>query len=96
MQDKTSELDKNSRKIGLQIHPEKTKILKARSSTNSPINIRGKTVEEVETFTYLGSKVSSSGDSEVEVEARLSKARYMFANLNKVWKSTKFSTQTKI
>ena len=96
MQDKTSELDSNSKKIGLKIHAGKTKLIRARNTTSKPVEIHGKEIEEVEVFTYLGSKVTADGDSEVEVQARLSKARYAFASLRTVWKAKQLSMQTKI
>lgn len=96
IQEKTSDLDRNSQKIGLKVHTGKTKLLKSRSTTPNPVTIKGKAIEEVEVFTYLGSKMSSDGNSEIEVQARLAKARYAYVNLRPVWNSGKFSTTTKI
>jgi hypothetical protein len=39
-------------------------------------------VDEVDEFTYLGSMVTSDGDSIKEVKTRITKARQAFAALN--------------
>jgi hypothetical protein len=96
VQSKCNDLDKNSQKIGLKIHPGKTKMLRARTSNTEPITIKGKAVEDVETFTYLGSKVTADGDCEVEVRTRLAKARHSFASLCTIWRSKQYSTNTKL
>ena len=77
----------NSKKIGLKIHACKTKLIRDRNTTSRPVEIHGKEIEEVEVFTYLGSKVLADGDSQVEVQAHLSKVRYAFASLRTVWKA---------
>ena len=47
---KTYELDKNSKKIGLKIHPSKSKVMKLNSNNKQPITINGENIEEVENF----------------------------------------------
>jgi hypothetical protein len=96
IQDKCNDLDRNSQKIGLKIHPGKTKIMRARATSKKPVTIKGKDVEDVESFTYLGSKVTSDGDCEVEVKARLTKARHAFASLRPIWRSKQYSIHTKL
>jgi len=49
--------------------------------TNQSIMVNGQVVDEVDHFTYLGSKVSTSGDGEEEIVVRISKARQAFASL---------------
>jgi len=51
--------------------------------TNESIMANGEVVDEVDHFTYsyLGSKVSTSGDGEEEILVRISKARKAFASL---------------
>jgi len=39
--------------------------------------------EEVNEFTYLGSKMTTDGDSESEIKARLCNAGQVFASLKK-------------
>ena len=47
-------------------------------------------------FTYLGSIVTSDGGAEEDIMARLGKARGAFIRLKKIWKSTSISRKTKI
>ena len=53
-------------------------------------------VDEVDHFTYLGSKVSTSGDGEEEILVRISKASQAFASLRSTWRSKNISQKTKI
>ena len=47
-------------------------------------------------FTYLGSTISSDGDSTVDVQVRIGKAAGVFMHLNSVWKRNLVSIETKI
>ena len=53
-------------------------------------------VEEVASFTYLGSVVSIGGGTEEDIKARLGKARIAFRMLDNIWKSKVISRHTKI
>ena len=59
MQSKTEKLKLNqeSKLLGLNIHKGKTKVLKVNSNSNEPIKLDEEPIEEVESFTYLGSIV---------------------------------------
>ena len=59
------------------------------------IMVNGEVVDEVAHFTYLGSKVSTSGDGE-EILVRISKASQAFASLRGTWRSKKISQKTNI
>ena len=58
--------------------------------------IGGHIIEEVTEFTYLGAEVTKVGNSESEINARISKAREAFAALKNIWKTNKISNRTKI
>ena len=96
MQDKTSILANTSAQVGLDIHPQKTKILKINTSNPAPITLDGNNLEEVETFTYLGSVINQQGGTDVDVKSRIGKARSAFTTLKNIWKSHQISTRTKI
>ena len=51
------------------------------SKTSDPIMINGEVVEEVDYFTYLGSKVSTSRDGEEEILVRISRTLAHFEAL---------------
>ncbi|VDO59449.1 unnamed protein product [Schistosoma margrebowiei] len=78
---------------------EKTTSVAAASAaiacTNS-ITIDGKDLEDVKTFTYLGSIIDEHGGSDADVKARISKARAAYLQLRNVWNSKQLSTNTKV
>ncbi len=95
-QNKCTDLDKNSQKIGLKIHPGKTKVMRARAKNTRPVTIKGKDIEDVDVFTHLGSTVTADGDSEVDVKSRLGKAKYAYISLRPIWRSKQYSVNTKL
>lgn len=66
------------------------------SKTNESIMVNGDVVDEVDHFTYLGSKVTTSGDGEEEILVRISKASQAFASLRGTWRSKNITQKTKI
>ncbi|VDP70718.1 unnamed protein product [Schistosoma curassoni] len=55
-----------------------------------------KTLEDVESFTYLGSIIDEQKDSHAEVKARISKARATFPQLKNIWNTKQLTTNIKI
>ena len=76
-----------AQKIVLKASITKTKHTRMNSRTNEPIKLQEENIEEVEEFTYLGSKMTADGSSEREIRARLLKAGQPFATLRNTWKS---------
>ena len=96
MQEKTNQLVTSAAKIGLKINVAKTKIMKINTRADEPITLDGTSMEEVNDFVYLGSKITTDGDSEVDVQARISKATGAYAALRNIWRSSKISNHTKV
>lgn len=96
MQEKTERLCTHAESIGLRINTNKTKVLRINNKETNPITIKGRNVEDVDTFTYLGAIVNKTGGTTEDIKHRLSLARNAFAMLNPLWKSTKYSRATKI
>ena len=96
IQVKTNDMATTGKQIGLKINASKTKILKINTKSNNPVLLDTATIEEVSDFVYLGSKITADGNSEVEVLARIGKARGAFASLSNIWRSAKISTSTKL
>ena len=96
MRAKTDYLVQVSKQTGLKVHPDKTKILKINHTVPENIEIDGKPIEEVESFTYLGSIVDRLGGTEEDVKSRIGKARRAFMQLGNVWKSGSLSNNTKL
>ncbi|KAL9983368.1 hypothetical protein ACROYT_G005527 [Oculina patagonica] len=96
MQAMTEGLASTAAVLGLKVSPKKTKHMRMNHPSDAPITLHGKIVEEVNEFTYLGSKMTTDGDSEPEIKARLSKAGQAFASLKNIWKSKKITLKTKL
>ena len=52
-------------------------------------------IEDVESFVYLGSKVTKDGGTAQDVAQRIQKANGAFVQLWRVWRNNKISTRTK-
>ena len=96
MQEKTQIVAENSARLGLKIHQGKSKVLKVNSINASPITIEEKALEEVGSFTYLGSIVDTQGGTDADVKTRINKARTAFLQLKNIWASRNLSVHTKI
>ena len=64
--------------------------------TNESIMVNGEVVDEVDHFTYPGSKMSNRGDGEEEILVRISKASQVFASPRGTWRSKNISQKKKI
>ncbi|VDP07162.1 unnamed protein product [Schistosoma margrebowiei] len=84
MKVKTASVAAVSASVGLSIHKGKTKVLKYNTENNSPITLDGETLEDVESFTYLGSIIDEQGGSDADVNARIDKARTAFLQLKNI------------
>ena len=96
MQDKSSKLETTAALLGLKINASKTKLMRINTKNNSPINMDQNQLEEVTTFTYLGSIIAVDGGTEEDVSARIGKARTTFNMLHKIWKAKNISLKTKL
>ncbi|CAH8515125.1 unnamed protein product [Schistosoma haematobium] len=96
MQMKTASVAAVSASVGLSIHKGKTKVLKFKAENSNPITLDGETLEDVESFTYLGSIIDEQGGSDADVKARIGKARVAFLQLKYIWNSKQLSTNIKV
>ncbi|VDO60882.1 unnamed protein product [Schistosoma margrebowiei] len=72
MQEKTTSVAAASAALGLNIHKGKSKILRYDTVCTNPVTIDGEDLEDVKTFTYLGSIIDEHGDrSDADVKARI-------------------------
>ena len=60
------------------------------------MTLGNKKIDQVGSFTYLGSIISKDGGSSEDVKSRIAKAQGVFPLLKKVWNNRKISLQTKI
>ena len=96
IQDKTTRLDEEARRVALKINGEKTKTMRINARNQENIIINGQDIEDVEEFVYLGAKVCKEGGGMKDLKNRLSKARGAFNKLKKIWISNNISRKTKL
>jgi len=60
------------------------------------ITVGGGRLEEVDSFTFLGSVIDKEGGTDVDVGARIGKARAAFNMPRNIWKSKEMRTETKL
>ncbi|VDP59350.1 unnamed protein product [Schistosoma curassoni] len=58
--------------------------------------IDGEDLEDVKSFTYLGSIIDENGGSDADVKARIGKARAAYLQLKNIWNSKQQSNNTKV
>ena len=71
MQAMTVDLTSTAALLGLKVSTKNTKHMSINHRSDAPIILHGKVVEDVDEFTYLGSKMTTDGDTESEINARL-------------------------
>ncbi|VDP88998.1 unnamed protein product [Schistosoma mattheei] len=96
MQEKTNSVAAASAAVGLNIHKGKSRIIRYNTECTNPITIKGEDLEDVKTFTYLGSNIDEQGGSDADVKARIDKARAAYLQLRNIWSSKQLSTNTKV
>jgi hypothetical protein len=75
-----NELDTTAEKYNMKINLKKTKVMQISKYgiSNLDIQIRGKRLEQVVRFTYLGTIIQADGGNEEEIKARLAMGRLAF------------------
>ncbi|VDP68034.1 unnamed protein product [Schistosoma mattheei] len=76
--------------VSLNIHKGKGKILRYNIACNNPVTIDGEDLEDVKTFTYLGSIIDEHSRSDADVKARIG-ARATYLQLKNIWNSKQVS-----
>ena len=85
---------KESEKVGLKLSIQKTTIMASGPITSWQID--GETVETVEDFIILGSKINASGDCTHEIKRHLLFGRKIMTNLDSILKSRDITLPTKV
>ncbi|VDP62130.1 unnamed protein product [Schistosoma curassoni] len=84
MQEKTTSVAAASEAVGLNVHKGKSKIFLYNTACTNPITLDGEDLEDVKTFTYLGSIIDEQGGSDTDVKARIGKARAAYIQLGNI------------
>ncbi|VDO69781.1 unnamed protein product [Schistosoma margrebowiei] len=85
IQEKMTSAAAVSAAVGLNIHKGKSRILRYNTACTNPITIDGEDLEDVKTFTYLGSIIDEHGGSDADVKARIGKATAAYLQLMNIW-----------
>ena len=85
---------KESKKVGLNLNIQKTKIMASGPITSWQID--GETMETVADFTFLGSKIIADGDCSHEIKRHLLLGRKVMTNLNSILKNRDITLPTKV
>ena len=96
MQTKLGDLIKEAGRVGLAINVKKTKALRVNTSKTESFMVGGESIEDVDSFVYLGSKVTKDGGAAQDVVQRIQKANGAFVQHYPVWSNNKISTRTKL
>ena len=96
MQNKTTRMDTEAKRVGLKINTQKTKTMRINAINQEHIHIGEQDIDEVDQFTYLGATVCKEGGGMKDLKNRLSKARSSFVKLKKIWSSNSISMKTKL
>ncbi|VDP21683.1 unnamed protein product [Schistosoma margrebowiei] len=81
MQEKTIRIAAASTAVSLNIHKEKSSILRYNTTCINPVTIDREDLEDVKTFTYLGSIIDEHGGSDADANVRIGKARAAYLQL---------------
>ena len=70
-------------RIGLKINVKKTKSQRLGISEDEKVKLGNEKIDQVDSFTYLGSIISKDGWSSEDVKSRIAKAQGVFSQLKK-------------
>ena len=87
-------MKEESKKVGLKLNIQKTKIMASGPITSWQID--GETVETVADFIFLGSKITADGDCSHEIKRCLLLGRKVMTNLDSILKSRDITLSTKV
>ena len=83
-----------SKKVGLKLNVQKTKIMASSPITSWQID--GETVDTMADFIFRGSKMTADGDCSREIKRRLLLGRKVMTNLDSIFKSRDITLPTKV
>ena len=87
-------MKEKSKKVGLKLNIQKTKIMASGPITSWEID--GETVETVSDFILRGSKITADGDCSCIIKRHLLLGRKVMTNLDSIFKSRDITWPTKV
>lgn len=95
MREKLNDLITYAGEVGLQINARKTKIMGV-NVDDADFYIGENIIERVQSFSYLGSIISTDGGAAADINNRINLARAAFASMRPVWSSSQLSRDLKL
>jgi hypothetical protein len=95
MEEKLRRIQEEAKVAGLNINVNKTKEMRVNATVGEKLFICVKEIEQVDSFTYLGSTVSKDRGADEDVRSRIRKANGAFIQLYSVWRNH-ISKRTKL
>ena len=89
-------MEENRSRVGLKINADKTETMKTGEALDGDMFLENRNIKEVNHFKYLGTMVRSDGSLEDEFTERLKKGHQTMGRLNKIWRSNRLTTHTKM
>jgi hypothetical protein len=96
MEEKLRCIQEEAKVAGLNINVNKTKEMRVNATVGEKLFIYEKEIEQVDSFTYLGSTVSKDRGADEDVRSRIRKANGAFIQLYSVWRNHNISKRTKL
>lgn len=81
---KTKKMEENSAQVCLKLNAKKNKVLKVNSKSEASLNTRNTEVEEMHSFTYLGTNVTKEGIGTADTRKRIAMAGASFRRLDNI------------
>ena len=97
----TRRLEVAAKSYGMEISTEKSKVMVVGKGDNVDgvvvkVTVDGVVLEQVKSFTYLGSTIVQNGTSEKEIRIRIGRATSALAKLDNIWKSKDVTMKNKL
>ena len=95
-QKKLSNLNKYGLQTGLKINCDKTESLRLNAKNGDPFLVGDRDIKDVDTFTYLGATITTTGGATEDMKIRIGKARKTYHRFRKIWNSSLYRRKTKM
>lgn len=96
-QDVLTAVHQSSKKHGLEINREKTKVmLVSKEHRDVTISIESQALEQVSQFKYLGTVITQQNTTSTDIRCRTAQALAAATNLQVIWHKTSISLKTKL
>ena len=82
--------------VGLNVSSKKIEIMALNTINTRPVQIDHEELPYTDIFTNLGSIIGRDKRTDLDIQSRLNKVRNSLNTMNKVWRSSIYSTRTKL